>query len=162
MNHSTYNAGTAPTSPPTVPQSPADAALLLEFVKDRDVLCPRCDYNLRNLTQPICPECREWLILKVGTQRTRVHWLLLSIAPGMFAAIAVLIFFVMSAIHGFPPMPLEGVAVMLFLGVSGVVAVTLAIKASWFLRRADQTQVIWAAVTWSIHLLAFAIFAVNA
>lgn len=148
-----------PISPPTVPQTSAEAQLLLTFLQERDVRCPRCDYNLRNLTQPICPECREWLVLKVGTQRTRVHWLLLTIAPGMFAAIAMLIFIVMSAIHGFPPLPVEGVITLSFLTLSGIVSITLSLRASWFLRRPDQIQVIWTAFIWGIHLIAFTIFA---
>ena len=39
--------------------------LLLDFVRDRDAACPRCGYNLRNLTLPRCPECRHDLVLAV-------------------------------------------------------------------------------------------------
>ena len=44
--------------------------LLLRFIHERNVHCPRCDYNLRNLTQPVCPECREELRLTVGARRS--------------------------------------------------------------------------------------------
>src|SRR5688572_11435830 len=121
-----------PTAPPTAPQPRIETDLLLTYVRDRDVRCPRCEYNLRNLTQPVCPECREQLVLKVGLQRHRVHWLLLTIAPGMFAAIAVAIFCVMSAVHGFPSMPWEGVLTMTFLTVSGIVSVVVALNSTWF------------------------------
>ncbi len=48
-------------------EQPNDAdGLLLDFVRDRDVACPRCGYNVRNLTKPVCPECEEPLVLKVG------------------------------------------------------------------------------------------------
>ncbi|MBN2447782.1 MAG: hypothetical protein JXO22_13710, partial [Phycisphaerae bacterium] len=40
---------TAP--PPDMPNVPEVPPL------DRDVYCPRCDYNLRGLTKPRCPEC---------------------------------------------------------------------------------------------------------
>lgn len=151
-----------PIAPPTVPShTPREVELLLTYVRDRDVQCPRCEYNLRNLTQPVCPECREHLVLKVGTRRHRVHWLLLTIAPGMFAAIAVAIFMIMSTVHGFPPMPWEGVMTMTFLTLSGTTSIILAFNATWFLRRSDATQVTWTGITWGIHLLAFAIFVAN-
>jgi hypothetical protein len=48
---------TAGETPPAVdPQ-------LLGFVHDRDVLCPGCGYNLRNLRNDRCPECGEQLEL---------------------------------------------------------------------------------------------------
>jgi hypothetical protein len=40
--------------------------ILLAYLADRDVLCPVCRYNLRNLTSPICPECGETLALSVS------------------------------------------------------------------------------------------------
>src|SRR5687767_8462552 len=54
------------SAPPTVQRRADEVELLLAFVRDRDAHCPRCDYNLRNLTQPVCPECREELTLSVG------------------------------------------------------------------------------------------------
>jgi hypothetical protein len=34
-----------------------DEQWLVEFVADRDVACPACGYNLRQLTSARCPEC---------------------------------------------------------------------------------------------------------
>ncbi len=31
--------------------------MLREFLAGRDVFCPQCEYNLRGLDQPRCPEC---------------------------------------------------------------------------------------------------------
>lgn len=152
-----------PIAPPTVPShTPRDVELLLTYVRERDVQCPRCEYNLRNLTQPVCPECRENLVLKVGLQRHRVHWLLATIAPGMFGGIAVVLFLVMSAVHGFPGMPWEGVLTMTFLGISGLVSIILAFNASWFLRRSDSAQVTWTIIVWAVHVMVFAIVVANA
>ena len=39
----------------TLPTS--EASLLQDFLRDRDVTCPRCAYNLRNLVGNRCPEC---------------------------------------------------------------------------------------------------------
>jgi hypothetical protein len=51
--------------------SPADEPeshqrILLQFLADRDVECPNCQYNLRNLTSRRCPECGEEMKLSVG------------------------------------------------------------------------------------------------
>lgn len=37
----------------------SDAVLLETMLRDRDVPCPRCAYNLRSLTSPRCPECGD-------------------------------------------------------------------------------------------------------
>lgn len=42
------------------------------FVADRDELCPVCDYSLRGLTEPRCPECGSSLELRVGSPQLRV------------------------------------------------------------------------------------------
>jgi predicted amidophosphoribosyltransferase len=39
------------------PLAEEEARLLREFLAERDVLCPRCGYNLRGLDKPYCPEC---------------------------------------------------------------------------------------------------------
>ena len=50
--------------PPTAEAASAVAdARLLDFVRDRDVFCPGCGYNVRNLTSDRCPECGEQLQL---------------------------------------------------------------------------------------------------
>ena len=42
---------------------PAVDPKLLDFVHDRDVSCPGCGYNVRNLLSDRCPECGEQLQL---------------------------------------------------------------------------------------------------
>jgi hypothetical protein len=144
-----------PTSPPTLPLDPSESDLLLTFLHERDHACPRCGYNLRNLTQPVCPECQESLFLKVGLQKLTLHWLLLALAPGTFCAIGLGFFFGMSLFRGFPPMPLEGVLTLVFLAISGTVGIWLALRNRWFLRQPTSTQITWAATLWAIHLTAF-------
>jgi DNA-directed RNA polymerase subunit RPC12/RpoP len=43
---------------------PAD--LLRSFLGGRDVPCPQCDYNLRDLAGTRCPECGEEIVLRVN------------------------------------------------------------------------------------------------
>ncbi|MCI0362731.1 MAG: hypothetical protein L0219_02550 [Phycisphaerales bacterium] len=160
MQTSTHS---APGAPPASPRHPDDTAMLLSFVRDRDAHCPRCDYNLRNLTQPVCPECREELVLKVGVRKLRLHWLLLSLAPCAFCAIAMGIFVVMSVVHG-PPrgLPIEGVLCLLFMTASGIGGAILASKLHAFLKLPEELQIGWAVGLWLVHLIIFAIVVYNA
>jgi len=51
---------------PLIERVPAnESALLHLYLADRDVPCPQCKYNLRNLTTDICPECGEKIALRV-------------------------------------------------------------------------------------------------
>ncbi len=45
---------------------------LMSFVADRDEPCPMCEYSLRGLTEPCCPECGAALELRVGSPQLRV------------------------------------------------------------------------------------------
>jgi hypothetical protein len=50
---------------------PTDATLLQTFLADRDTACPRCRYNLRNLSGSRCPECGDELLLRIGITEPR-------------------------------------------------------------------------------------------
>lgn len=66
-----------------------DTGRLVDFLQDRDTPCPLCGYNLRNLTDNVCPECRHELLLTVGVTTPRFLWFLLAMTPCTFAVIAV-------------------------------------------------------------------------
>ncbi len=141
--------------------APTDAdGLLLDFVRDRDVTCPRCGYNLRNLTKPVCPECRHDLVLAVGLKKPRFGWFLVTITPGLFSAIAAALLLMPIMI-----VPLLGggratwrfVAVDAFGWLSGFAVLVLLKYRFVFLRQPQPTQRMWAAVAWGIHLAAFAV-----
>jgi len=72
MNAAVSNVSTPPVPPPHEPAADAalaterDVALLRDFLCDRDAGCPRCGYNLRNLTTARCPECGDTLALRVA------------------------------------------------------------------------------------------------
>ena len=108
-----------PTAPPTVTREAGEVDLLLIWVRERDVPCPRCGYNLRNLTTPVCPECREELRLCVGAQRVRYEWLIATLAPGIFSGIAAMLLLIPIAIESFRgvgSMPWQPVVLDLFGG----------------------------------------------
>jgi hypothetical protein len=44
---------------------PLDLQLLHQFLQGRDVPCPSCAYNLRDLPGERCPECGQVIVLRV-------------------------------------------------------------------------------------------------
>lgn len=48
------------------PSIPDERDLLRTYLQDRDVPCPACGYNVRNLTATRCPECGEELALRLA------------------------------------------------------------------------------------------------
>src|SRR5947207_14443971 len=80
----------------------ADETALLDFLRDRDVACPLCRYNLRALTSPRCPECGRELRLSVGLLEPRQGaWLTGQIALTAAAGIGLMIILVCAA-NGWP------------------------------------------------------------
>ncbi len=69
--------------------------MLLDFVHGRDVACPQCGYNLRNLTTTTCPECKQALKMQVGVQRPPLLPFVLAIAPGIFGGLCAAVLVVM-------------------------------------------------------------------
>jgi hypothetical protein len=68
-----------------------DAAALVAFVRERDVECPLCRYNLRGLMTPRCPECGRELRLSIGLVEPRQGaWLLCQIATAAIGGIGLL------------------------------------------------------------------------
>jgi hypothetical protein len=59
----------------------SDDDALIHWLADRDVPCPLCNYNLRALTTPRCPECGNDLRLSViSTDRSAKPWITLAVA----------------------------------------------------------------------------------
>jgi hypothetical protein len=58
---------------------------LIAYLAGRDVLCPQCDYNLRDLRAARCPECGEELVLRVNLAEPKQRLLiagLVSLSAG--------------------------------------------------------------------------------
>jgi hypothetical protein len=54
--------------------------LLKKFLSGRDIECPRCAYNLRDLPGDRCPECGDRLALSVNTVEPRLTALITGLA----------------------------------------------------------------------------------
>ena len=144
------------SSPPTSPQGdhPADATLLFtEFVRHRDVHCPRCDYSLRNANHPTCPECGEPLRLAIATESGIMGALLATVVPGLGCGICSAIFIALIIAH--PGAPGLVVLATFMMFISGVVALAILACRRQFVRQTRQTQRTWAIVSTVVHVILF-------
>jgi hypothetical protein len=136
------------TAPPSRAQK-----LLLDFLRDYDAACPLCGYNLKSLTRPFCPECRQELTLAVGVLRLRMRWLFFAVAPGFFSGIAACFVSIpTTAIYfedGVIVWPLVGA--VLFGWCSCAFAIMLATRRHRFLAQPPNRQRWSALLIWLIH-----------
>lgn len=137
-------------------------AMLLDFLREHDATCPVCGYNVRGLTRPICPECKQDLVLTVGVKRLRLGWLFAAVAPGFFSGIAAC----------FVAIPTTGVYIedgllitplvwaVSFGWLSGIFAVVLARKRNRtrFLAASHKHQWWMVFLIWLVHIAAFGLF----
>ena len=139
--------------------------MLLEFVGDRDVPCPRCGYNLRALTKTVCPECREELRLTVGRAKMRFGFFLAAVIPGAFSGICaslLLMPIIIVPIMGGGKAPVGFVMLDAFGWFSGLVALGLFVQRHRFLNQPESKQKIWVTGIWSVHIIAFTILIIMA
>ncbi len=134
--------------------------MLLEFLRDHDVVCPVCGYNLRALTRPVCPECRQELVLTVGVRRLGLAWLFVAIAPGFFSGIAACFVLIPTLAilfeDGVLLLPLVGG--VLFGWCSGVFAIIVAVRRHRFIAQSRTRQRWFALLIWLIHFAALVLF----
>jgi hypothetical protein len=146
----------------TADRQPAEGdKLLLEYVRDRDAPCPLCGYNLRDLSTPTCPECREELSLTVGSRKPRFGWLLVTVTPGIFSGISAALLLIPLIISTFSrngPVQWPLWSVDAFGWLSGLAALVLVRYRYAFLRQPQAAQRVRAAIVWAIHFAALAVF----
>jgi len=140
---------------------PADETrMLLEFVRHRDVPCPLCGYNLRNLTTPRCPECQNALRLSVGLYELRVGWLVATLTPCTFSGICaamLLVPIVLAALIGGAGLDWPVLALDAFGWLSFLTGTLIFAFRRRFLAQEPNQQAAWAVLIWLTHLAAFAL-----
>ena len=144
--------------PDTEPVAADALQLLRDFLRDRDVSCPVCKYNLRDLTVATCPECKRVLSLNVGVDDDAgIGWLIATIVPGAFSGIAALFLFVIIVLsmQGNPAPTWEPFVIDGFGLLSGLVAVGLMVLRRRFLSLRRETQAAWCYGVWTVHIFAF-------
>ena len=80
----------------------SDAEFLRQFLEGRDINCPQCDYNLRDLTGTRCPECGEELVLRLQLEEPRQAAALaglIGLCAGAGMNFLLLGFFVIQYVH---------------------------------------------------------------
>lgn len=134
--------------------------MLLDFVHERDVTCPLCGYNLRNLTNPTCPECKHALEMRVGVQRLPLLPFVLAIAPGIFGGLCAAFLSVMLCVNfianggQFVGVPWQ-IALLDGLGwISGLLTVGLFLTRHRFLAAPVPKQRALAAAIWIGNIMA--------
>jgi hypothetical protein len=135
-----------------------DQDRLREFLADRDVACPGCGYNLRDLTGDRCPECGQELVLGVRLAEPRLAALLtgligLSAGAGL-NGLLVVYFFVVLAVRR---TQYGGYGTFLWVNTTGLLIMGVALAAwlrAWRRIRTARPHRRWllAAGCWALAL----------
>jgi hypothetical protein len=140
---------------------PDGESLLLTYLRGRDVACPVCGYNLRDLTRPVCPECAEPLSLTVRAAERPIWPFILAMTPGLFSCVSFVLFTVFLCYlvprAGLPPRWWWPFALEAFGVASMTFAAVLYRRRRVFLLLSIATQLIWAAGIWIVHVTAAAL-----
>lgn len=139
-----------------VPPPPDD---LVAFLRDRDVFCPLCNYNLRDLLSDRCPECGRELQLTIGLVEPYLRaWIALAVS--LFAAAGVGIIFLFLVINqGFPDNEAIGVKLCILYFIACLpIAFAAIVTRRRFLRLERPTQTWLAALAALLTFVGFIVF----
>lgn len=118
---------------------------LLAYVAGRDVECPVCKYNLRDLPSDRCPECGQSLMLRLAQVEPRLRLWLAMLVPLLLGGGLGSLFLVLCIKWGLPRV---GAVPVLLFGLMFPVGLVALRSRRWFLRRTSLTQ--WSLVAASI------------
>lgn len=139
-----------------MPPPPDD---LIAFLRDRDVYCPLCSYNLRDLQSDRCPECGRELQLTIGLVEPYLRaWIALAVS--LFAAGGVGIIFLFLVIsQGLPDRESLGLRLCILYFIACIpVAIVAIVTRRRFLRLERPTQTALAALAALLTFVGFFIF----
>jgi hypothetical protein len=137
---------------------PGSPPLLQTFLADRDVPCPQCGYNLRNLRADRCPECGEQLVLRVNVAEPRQGALiagLIGLSAGAGLNGLLLIYIPIQILRYGDHFPWRDR--FLWINLGGFVVEGLAVLAwlrlwRWIRRRSLARRVLLAGACWTLTL----------
>jgi hypothetical protein len=160
--------------PPQSDQTSREAGVTLpDFLAHNDAACPHCDYQLRGVAEPRCPECGTELRLGVITPpRPLLYWSLAvtAIAMGLgFDAVTVVLMFIPIIFSGGQAAPF--IAAPMIVMAFGALSCTLALRlllrrqARWFdatpKKQRERVYGVFATVFFFHLFLGFAAFATS-
>jgi hypothetical protein len=112
----------APTGAGTETGRDAEADLLRRFLLGRDVACPGCGYNLRDLTGGRCPECGQEIVLHLQLAEPRQAALLtglIGLAAGVgLNGLLVIYYLIIRFLARFPGPPDDSFLVTILTGLA--------------------------------------------
>ena len=142
----------------------SDQELLQTFLRERDVACPRCEYNLRNLVGDRCPECGDELVLRVNLSEPKMAAFLtglIGLAAGAgFSGLLILYWLIMViTIRG----RMGGMMSFLVVTICGFVvmggAIIAWLRARYYIRRQPTSrQWVFTIGCWAMTLANLIIF----
>jgi DNA-directed RNA polymerase subunit RPC12/RpoP len=141
---------------------------LRPFLAGRDVACPVCGYNLRDLPGSRCPECGDEIVLTVKMAEPMQKLLiagLVGLSAGAGFNVGILVYLGIQIILRGGPMGTEDQQVLEF-SIGGVIVMGAALTL-WFrfwrrIRRMPDSGRAWLALgCWVLALVDIVLFAIN-
>ena len=147
--------------------TPIEGELLRRFLGGREVACPGCGYNLRDLTGDRCPECGQAIVLQLQLAEPRQGALLtgligLSAGAGLNGLLLVYLAIMVLVIDR----NAGGMEAFFVINLGGLIVQGVAMLIwlrNWRRIRRLNTTVRWAlaAAGWGLSLLNIIIFSFN-
>jgi hypothetical protein len=142
-----------------------DGAMLASFLRDRNAACPGFGYNLRGLTNDLCPECRQQLVLHVGLSEPKIGlWIAAMIGAASGAGFNIILcgFFAIRAASGGYVHPLFSNVMVPTIGIPSVIFSlalwTLLARGKRIRRARLRTRIHIVILVWSLVIVNLVIF----
>jgi hypothetical protein len=118
----------------------AEQAMLAEYLRERDVACPSCKYNLRGLTTARCPECGQQIKITITLKEPYLKaWIALVAASCISAGMGIFVLFLAMNIDDLIPsssVHLSASEILWFcISWYCIASIPGAVIAIWFRRR---------------------------
>jgi len=145
------------------PSAAEDEQLLLAYVAQRDVPCPVCKYNLRQLQSSRCPECGNQLKLSVGVVgNLSTNWIVALVASLLAAGIGLpfqILALITAGLGGLSEITREPegfifLMLVLYSLICIPVVIVLLAKRTWFVTLKSETQNVLAGMLVMFDILA--------
>ncbi len=140
-------------------EPPDDHDLLRQYLALRNEACPRCGYNLRQLTGNTCPECGDELRLKVGLVEPKLGaylTALVSTAVGFGGSGFLTVLATIQLLNSYNLFRDRWVCAIPIMAVLCLIFGLILIRRRWFTAKPIQTQ--WA-IAGSVFVLVFLAYA---
>jgi hypothetical protein len=142
-----------------------DTEFLRSYLAERDIPCPVCGYNLRNLHSDRCPECGRGLMLQVGTTEPRMGAFitgLVGLAAGIgWNSFLLLWTLFVTIVRG--RQFNRDMQTVLYIAIPCVAASGIGLsfwmrKRHWVRTRSERQQWLFAGLMWVPNVLSFLLF----